>query len=142
MKIQERMKEMKDDAVTAKLSSGLDKAERDRDRLKMENDSLRARVSDADDERSRLLDSLQTVSKRSGSAPKRHRLRRTLVLATAAGSAYVLGSKAGRERYEDLKERWRGLTSKLQGGAVDGTWESDAPASVLPTSDPGSGNGA
>jgi len=50
--------------------------ERDRARLEAENDVLQARVSDAEDERSRLLDSLEAMSKRTGATrPKRHRLR-------------------------------------------------------------------
>jgi len=138
MSIQERMRSMKDEAVNARLSSGLHRAERDRDRLEAENDVLRARVSDAEDERSRLLDSLEAMSKRTG-APrvKRHRLRGTIVLLSAAGSAYVMGSKAGRERYEQLRGWWTDMTAKMKDRAADDGWEAEAPASVLTSGDGG-----
>ena len=140
MNIQERMRSMKDEAVTARLSSGLHKAERDRDRLEAENDVLRARVSDAEDERSRLLDSVEAMSKRTGAArPKRHRLRGAIMLVSAAGSAYVMGSKAGRERYDELRRWWTDTTAKMKDRAVEDRWEAEVPASVV-TPDVASGS--
>jgi hypothetical protein len=141
MNIQERVRTMKDEAVTARLSSGLHRAERDRDRLEAENGALRARVSDAEDERSRLLDSLEAMSKRAG-APgrKRHRLRGALVLMSAAGSAYVMGSKAGRERYDQLQRWWTDTTAKMKDRAVEDPWEAEAPASVVTTGDAAAGS--
>ena len=141
MNIQERMRSMKDEAVTARLSSGLHKAERDRDRLEAENDVLRARVSDAEDERSRLLDSVETMSKRPvAPRPKRHRLRGAIMLVSAAGSAYVMGSKAGRERYDELRRWWTDTTAKMKDRAVEDRWEAEAPASVVTTGDVASGS--
>jgi chromosome segregation ATPase len=141
MNIQERMRSMKDDAVNARLSSGLHRAERDRDRLEAENDALRARVSDAEDERSRLLDSLESMSKRTGAArPKRHRLRGAIVLVSAAGSAYVMGSKAGRERYDQLRRWWTDTTAKMKDRAPEDRWDAEAPASVVTSSDVATGS--
>lgn len=141
MNIQERMRTMKDDAVNARLSSGLHKAERDRDRLEAENDVLRSRVSDAEDERSRLLDSLEVMSKRTGAPrPKRHRLRGAIVLMSAAGSAYVMGSKAGRERYDQLRHWWTDMTAKMKDRAAADPWEAEAPASVVTSGDVAKGS--
>jgi hypothetical protein len=142
MKILDRAKQMKDEAMNARLSSGLERAERDRDRLKIENEGLRARVSHADEERSRLLESLEALTQHDthdepGATPKRHRIRGAMLLITAAGSAYVVGSKAGRERYEQIRRGWMDLRDKLRNrGEHDEEWEAQAPSSVLspPTS--------
>lgn len=143
MSIQERMRSMKDDAVKARLSSEVHRAERDRDRLEAENDALRARMSHAEDERSRLLDSVEAMSTRAATSaprPKRHRLRRAIVLASAAGSAYVMGSKAGRARYDQLHRWWTETTAKVKDRAVEDPWEAKAPASVVPSGDVASGS--
>jgi hypothetical protein len=76
--------------------------ERENDRLKVENSSLREQTDQDRDRIDRILDSLDDVT----TAPKRHRLRRLMTLSIAAGGAYVMGAKAGRERYEQIRNWW------------------------------------
>jgi hypothetical protein len=76
--------------------------ERENDRLKIENSALRGQ-SDRDRERmERILDSLDDAT----ASPKKHRLRRLMTLSVAAGGAYVVGAKAGRERYDQIRAWW------------------------------------
>ena len=76
--------------------------ERENDRLKMENDTLRGQT-DRDQERmERILESLDDAT----ASPKKHRIRRLMSLSVAAGGAYVIGAKAGRERYDQIRTWW------------------------------------
>jgi hypothetical protein len=77
--------------------------ERENDRLKMENAALRGQTEREQDKIEKILDSLETTA---STSPKKHRIRRLGTLSVAAGGAYVLGAKAGRERYEQIKRWW------------------------------------
>jgi hypothetical protein len=103
-------------AARAKTNEArLDKVQSDRDTLRTENEMLRERVRDAEEDRGRwiaIMDRLAaSVPEMANGAtkPKRHRVRRVLFLGAAAGSAYVLGAKAGRERYERIRSWWHDL---------------------------------
>jgi small-conductance mechanosensitive channel len=48
-----------------------------------------------------------------GTAPRKHRIRRTLAVVIAAGGAYVAGTKAGRERYEQMRTWLSGTKEDL-----------------------------
>jgi hypothetical protein len=76
--------------------------ERENQRLKVENSTLRDQSDQDRDRMERLLDSLEDVTAK----PKKHRLRRLMTLTVAAGGAYMMGAKAGRERYEQMKGWW------------------------------------
>ena len=105
---------------------GLDKSERERDRLKVENEVLRSRVARGDEERERLLGSVDELTARTAPRPKprKHRMRTLFVLTAAAGSAYVFGAKAGRARYEEIRERWDSMLERVRqdgsAGSVEG----------------------
>jgi hypothetical protein len=75
--------------------------ERENDRLKVENATLRGQTDREEEKIEKILDSLESTT----SGPKKHRIRRLMTLTVAAGGAYVMGAKAGRERYEQIK-RW------------------------------------
>ena len=76
--------------------------ERENDRLKVENSTLRDQSDSDRDRMERLLDSLDEVTAK----PKKHRIRRLMTLGVAAGGAYVMGAKAGRERYDQIRTWW------------------------------------
>ena len=76
--------------------------ERENERLKMENSTLREQTDRDRDRMERILDSLDDVT----AGPKKHRIRRLMTLSVAAGGAFVMGAKAGRERYEQLRTWW------------------------------------
>ena len=86
------------------------------DKLAQENEKLREEVDelrhDLDAEQGRSKETLTALSK-SRQRPGR---MKWLVL---AGGAYVLGAKAGRARYEQLKGWARSITRSNGGGASD-----------------------
>lgn len=116
MRLQERMRGIRDEAKLRTLDARMSRADRDRDRLRMENEALRERLEAADEERSKWLDTIEGLSKKSTRLRKPRRFRRTVVLLGATGSAYVLGAKAGRERYEQIRTWWRDLRSRAEDG--------------------------
>ena len=77
--------------------------ERENERLKVENSTLRGQSAQDRDRMERLLDSLDDVVT---PKPKRHRIRRLMTLTVAAGGAYMMGAKAGRERFDQIKNWW------------------------------------
>jgi cell division septum initiation protein DivIVA len=88
------------------------------EKLSKENDELREAVEelrrDLDEEHGRSKETLQALSK-----SKRPGRMKWLVL---AGGAYVLGAKAGRARYEQIKGWTRSVTqSNGDGTAADTT---------------------
>jgi hypothetical protein len=124
VRIKERARTVKDSARMRTRAAMLERADAERSELRAENEQLRDRVRDAQAERGqwfsimeRIAEAMPEISNASiGRSPK-HRIRRVLVLGAAAGSAYVLGAKAGRGRYEQMRAWWRGL------GARDGLEE-------------------
>ena len=87
------------------------------EKLSKENDELREAVEelrrDLDEEHGRSKETLQALSK-----SKRPGRMKWLVL---AGGAYVLGAKAGRARYEQIKGWTRSVTQSNGDGATAGT---------------------
>lgn len=102
MDLKERASALTESAKHRLAEKHTESLERENDRLKVENSTLRGE-SDRDRDRiERILDSLEADS----SSPKKHRLRRLATLSMAAGGAYVMGAKAGRERYDQLRTWW------------------------------------
>ncbi len=116
VQLQERARTIRKDAKAKLVETKAERLDRDRDKLKTENEVLQARLDEARDERQHWVEAVEELAKGGtrSSKPKKHRVRRVMVLGAAAGSAYVLGAKAGRERYDQLKEWWE---SKRPGGA-------------------------
>jgi G3E family GTPase len=93
--------------------------ERENERLKVENSALREQTDLEQERLERILDSLEDVSAK----PKKHRIRRLMTLSVAAGGAYVMGAKAGRERYEQIKTWW--AERRTQGVGRMNEWGED-----------------
>jgi hypothetical protein len=92
-------------------SSRMDKLDRDNERLRAQVDVLRDGL---DEERATLKDAIKSLSSRSkvpATTTRSPRVIRTLII---AGGAYLLGSKAGRERYEEIVARMRSLTATIR----------------------------
>ena len=87
------------------------------EKLSKENDELREAVEelrrDLDEEHGRSKETLQALSK-----SKRPGRMKWLVL---AGGAYVLGAKAGRARYEQIKGWTRSVTQSNGDGTAGDT---------------------
>ena len=94
-----------------------EKMARDIERLKVQNDALREEI---DRDRSRLSELLDTLGDATSPRVKKHRIRRLITLTSAAGAAYVIGAKAGRQRYDQIRS-WFGDMR----GKGEQMWESD-----------------
>jgi uncharacterized protein (UPF0333 family) len=55
--------------------------------------------------------------------PDHHRLRRLVVLTAASAGAYVMCAKAGRERYEQIRDRWSQLRDQRMSQAREAAQE-------------------
>jgi hypothetical protein len=102
MDLKDRASVLTDSAKQRLAERHTDHLERENDRLKVENATLRSQTEREADKIEKLLDSLESAN----SGPTTHRLRRLMTLTVAAGGAYMMGAKAGRERYEQIKLWW------------------------------------
>ncbi len=102
MDLRERASALTESAKQRLAEKHADALERENDRLKVENSTLRGQTDSDRDRMDRILSSLDEMQ----STPSKHRLRRLMTLSAAAGGAYVLGAKAGRERYDQLRGWW------------------------------------
>jgi hypothetical protein len=108
----------------------MEKLDRDNERLRTEVGVLRG---DLDAERSSLKDALKGLEARKVTVKesRRPRLFRALVI---AGGAYVLGTRDGRERYEQIVRKARSLSdgAKRRATERDGDgWEPSTPESGI-----------
>jgi hypothetical protein len=113
------------------------------DRLDRDNDRLRSQIAvlreDLHAERDELKEALEALNKRSTAPVKRRRKPRILRTAAIAAGAYVLGTRAGRERYEQLVERVRSIRGSLVGEPADPQdhgWGDDARSGSRPVDMP------
>ena len=95
MKIMEKTDEMRDAVRRSRLEAKLERTKSELDELNDQNSTLRDQL---DRERTAVRQVTDAARE-----PKPHRVRRVLALAVAAGGAYVAGSAAGRERYEQIR---------------------------------------
>jgi hypothetical protein len=109
MDVLDRVESIRGARQKKRIEGRVDDVEHENDRLHAENESLRDQLHQERVELSRILDVLERGMQARG--PRKHRLRRIAVLSIAAGSAYVAGSRAGRERFDQLRERWNRMMS-------------------------------
>lgn len=110
----DKVSDLGDRARERMMESRLDKFDRENDRLRSEVKLLR---DDLHEERSSLERALDALNKRETvtvkTKPRRGRLLRTVVV---GAGAYLLGTRAGRERYDQIVEKARSLTNRSQQG--------------------------
>jgi hypothetical protein len=113
--ITERVTHLGDRARERMTQARLEKLDRDNDRLRGEVSLLRDDLQEEPDALREALKALgeDRVTARPGRRPH---VVRTLVV---AGTAYVLGTRAGRERYEWLVGRIRGMRDSMRGSTDD-----------------------
>ena len=85
-----------------RLEHNLDRVREDNSELSIEKKALEERSRQDRDEIDRILGALERVSAKG----RRHRVRGLAALTLAAGGAYVMGAKAGRERFDQIKGWW------------------------------------
>lgn len=106
-RVAEAVSDLGDKARERRMESRLDKVDRENDRLKHEVRLLR---DDLQEERSALQQALDALRRDEHvtvqtKAPKRR--GRFLRAAVIGGGAYLLGARAGRERYDQIVEKAR-----------------------------------
>lgn len=82
--------------------------------LKSEVKELRAELERERDERRDLMSALRARQGRPSPLRRGARLFRIIAV---AGGAYVLGTRAGHERYEQIRERAKHLGERVRSGA-------------------------
>jgi len=105
----DRRRELKRDRIEHKLDDAL----RDNVRLEQANELLKAELEREDRERDHIWGALDKGSRGRSSG----RIRRIVVLGAGVGTAYVIGAKAGRGRYDELVAWWdrmRGRATEMQ----------------------------
>jgi DNA-binding MarR family transcriptional regulator len=112
----------------------LDKMDRENDRLKHEVRLLRDDLQEERGSLTRALDALarnEHVTVETKTPKRRGRIVRTLVI---GGGAYVLGTRAGRERYDQIVGKLRAMKSSVQdrqGATGDqAPWQAGSPDSA------------
>jgi hypothetical protein len=115
MDVMDRMGDVRDSWRERRLRS------RNED-LDQENRTMRSRMHALHEElerereaRSEMLRALQGMKPETIKVKRRGGLVRLLVV---GGTAYVIGAKAGRERYEEIRRWWERLRSR-DGAAID-----------------------
>jgi len=110
----ERIGDLGDRARERMNETRMDKMDRENDRLKHEVRLLRDDLHEERGSLSRALDALarnEHVTVETKTPKRRGRIVRTLVI---GGGAYVLGTRAGRERYDQIVGKLRAMKSSVQ----------------------------
>jgi len=105
MDITDRMGHVKDQVRQHRLEERLERAQRDNLGLRAESEALK-------DEHRDITERLAAIERTAVSSPRRHRLRTFMSVAALAGGSYVMGAKAGRQRYEDIRAWMSSVTRK------------------------------
>jgi hypothetical protein len=112
MEITDRIGHVKDQVQQHRLEDRLERTQRENVSLRAESDALK-------EDRRDISKRLTAIERTAGSRPKRHWLRRFATVATVAGGSYMLGAKAGRQRYEDIRAWLDRVTHKGREAAGD-----------------------
>jgi DNA-binding MarR family transcriptional regulator len=110
----ERMGDLGDRARERMNETRLNKMDRENDRLKHEVRLLRDDLHEERGSLTRALDALarnEHVTVETTSPKRRGRIVRTLVI---GGGAYVLGTRAGRERYDQIVAKLSAIKTSVQ----------------------------
>ena len=111
MNVKDKAGKMTQMAAARMREAKLESATERNERLRMKNEVLNEELKQERAERDRILEALEKV----GSPRKTHRMRGFFLLSTAAAAAYVMGSKAGTERYEQLRSWWNDMRQRSNG---------------------------
>ena len=133
----ERMGDLGDRARERMTETRLDRMDRENDRLKHEVRLLREDLREERGSLTRALDALardEHVTVETKAPKRRGRIIRTIVI---GGGAYLLGTRAGRERYDQIVEKLRTMKSSVQdpqrSSDDQAPWQASSPDSAART---------
>ncbi|HEY7668730.1 MAG TPA: hypothetical protein VIE12_11495 [Actinomycetota bacterium] len=109
--ITDRMNDLGDRAKERMTHARMEKLDRDNERLRGELAALR---DDLEQERGTLKDALRSLGDERQAPPRRSRRPRVVRAVVIAAGAYVLGTRAGRERYDQIVARMRSIREGLR----------------------------
>ena len=115
MEITDRIGNLRDGVHGRRLEGKLNDAQRENVRWKTEARVLRDEVRDDHGDLSKVLSAIE----QSNARQPRHRLRRIVTLVAAAAGAYVMGAKAGRQRYDEISAAWHKMVRNGRSAAGD-----------------------
>lgn len=126
----ERVSELGDRAKDRMMERRIDKVDRENDRLQHEVRMLRDDLQEERGALQRALDALARDEHVTVETDGRARRGRTLLrLVVIGGGAYLLGARAGRQRYDQIVDKAKGLTDSMrQRNGADATWEPVSPS--------------
>jgi len=111
MNVKDKAGKMTQIAASRVREAKLENAAERNERLRMKNEVLSEELKQERVERDRILEALEKV----GSSKKTHRARGFFMLSAAAAAAYVMGSKAGTGRYDQIRSWWNDLRQRSNG---------------------------
>ena len=119
-----KVRSMSADVKDKVKDARMDNLARENDELKMENDLLRDELDGDRKTRDRMMSLLDRLDVEA--RPKRRiGLFRLVVI---GGAAYVLGTKAGRQRYDQLRAWWQKAMSRTTEATQ--SWSNSASQSI------------
>jgi hypothetical protein len=110
--IADRISDLGERAREHMIHARIQRLDRDNHRLQGEVAALR---EDLLEERGTFKEALGSFGDHSSVTIKERRRPHMLRAAVIAGGAYILGTRAGRERYEQIKRRARSIGRQIQG---------------------------
>lgn len=111
MNVKDKAGRMTQMAASRVREAKLENAAERNERLRMKNEVLAEELKHERADRDRILEALEKM----GSGKKTHRVRGFFMLSAAAAAAYVMGSKAGTERYEQIRSWWNDMRQRSNG---------------------------
>lgn len=129
MDVKDKASDIAQTARSRVRQARLENAQEHNERLRVKNDLLEDELETTRSERERLADALTRVG--SDATPRSGRIRRLLTLGIAVAGAYVMGAKAGRERYEQI----RGWAERIRNRPEMEYWQEEASQAAARTSE-------
>jgi hypothetical protein len=110
MKVTNRLSDAADTLRERRLRMKAESLDEQNREMKTEVRALRDELDRERDARAQVLDALQHVKPEKVTVKRRGGMLRLIVI---GGTAYVLGARAGRERYEEIRRWWGDMRERM-----------------------------
>jgi hypothetical protein len=130
MDVKDKASDITHTAISRVRQARLENAQEHNDHLRAKNDLLEDELKRTRSERERLADALGRA-RSDAATPRSGRVRRAVALGVAVAGAYVMGAKAGRQRYEQIR-RW---AERIRNRPEVEYWQDEASQAAARTSE-------